>query len=209
MVEEQVRRRRTYYWQLRRRRHGRTANRRRRAMRCNTRRQSHPRGRRWWRKLSQRAKRRIRRMTTTAYQLKVDTLRKQLGQDVPVACWLDRVHETQDGTLLVSFGSGVSKPERISIASINIQGCKHTEKEEEQGKGKGADKLELLVNDFADNRFDILLLQHTGEKESNQLDLPAAEGKGIKYFVHGVEQENNRIHGGVGILLGRKATRAW
>ena len=87
-------------------------------------------------------------MTTTAYQQKVDTLRKQLSQDVPVACWLDRVQETQDGTLLVSFGSGVSKPETLSIASLNIQGCKHTEKEEEQGKGKGADKLELLVRDF-------------------------------------------------------------
>ena len=35
-------------------------------------------------------------------------------------------------------------PETLSIASLNIQGCKHTEKEEEQGKGKGADKLDAM-----------------------------------------------------------------
>ena len=39
--------------------------------------------------------------------------------------------------------------------------------------------------------------------------LAAAKGTGIKYFVHGVEQENNHIHGGVGIMLNRKAAFAW
>lgn len=149
-------------------------------------------------------------MTTTAYKQKVDALRKQLDQDVSVACWSDRIQEAPDGTLEVSFGSsGISKPRTISIASLNIQGCKHTESEEEQGKGKGVDKLELLVRDIIGHRRDVLLLQHTGEKAPGQLELPAAEGTGIKYFVHGVQQENNRIHGGVGIFLSKRAAKAW
>ena len=88
--------------------------------------------------------------------------------------------------LAVSFGSGISKPRTISIASLNIQGCKHLEEEKEQGKGKGADKLELLVKDFVKDGRDVLLLQHTGVQARDQLDLPAADGTGIKYFVHGV-----------------------
>ena len=170
----------------------------------------HPRGRRWRRNyLPARAKRRIRKAQRTAYQLKIAALRKQLDQDVPVSCWSDRIREEPDGTLAVSFGSGISKPRTISIASLNIQGCKHLEEEKEQGKGKGADKLELLVKDFVKDGRDVLLLQHTGVQARDQLDLPAADGTGIKYFVHGVTQENNRIHGGVGIMLSRRAAFAW
>ena len=72
--------------------------------------------------VSSRAKRRIRKVQTTAYQQKIAALRKQLDQDVPVTCWSDRIREEPDGTLAVSFGSGISKPRTISsIASFNMK----------------------------------------------------------------------------------------
>ena len=160
--------------------------------------------------LPARAKRRVRKEQTTAYQQKIAALRKQLDQDVPITCWSDRIREESDGTLAVSFGSGISKPRTISIASLNIQGCKHLEEEKEQGKEKGADKLELLVGDFKKDRREVLLLQHTGALVHDHLEIPAAKGTGKKYFVHGVKQENNHIHGGVGIMLSRRAAAfAW
>ena len=79
MGEDHVRRRRTHWWNRRRRR--RLGNRCRRATNRNVTHHSyHPRGRRWWRKLSSRAKRRIRKVQTTAYQQKVAALRKHLDQ---------------------------------------------------------------------------------------------------------------------------------
>ena len=44
--------------------------------------------------------------------------------------------------------------------------------EEEKEQGKGADKLELLVEDFKKDRRDVLLLQHTGAQAHDQLEIP-------------------------------------
>ena len=162
MGEDHVQRRRTHWWNRRRR--CRMGNQCRRATSRNVTHHSfHPRERRWRRNyLPARPKRRIRKAQRTAYQLKIAALRKQLDQDVPVTCWSDRIREEPDGTLAVSFGSGISKPRTISIASLNIQVCKHLEEVKEQRKKKGADRLELQVEDFKKDRREVLLLQHTG-----------------------------------------------
>ena len=204
MGKVQTRRLRNHWWKRRtlRRRRNRALN--RRAAAANPLCTSHPRGRRAWRKLPAQAKRRIRRLNdrSAIASERIARLRKQLSQDVLVDCWSDRIREAPDGSLEVSFGGTTSKPNTISFTSLNINGCNHL-------TDRGEEKLQFLVRDIIKEERDVVLLQHTSAQKDDQPETDALAQEGMRMFVHGAEQENNHIHGGVGIILSRKAIKAW
>lgn len=126
----------------------------------------------------------------------------QLSQDVLVDCWSDRIREAPDGSLEVSFGGTTSKPRTISFTSLNVNGCNHL-------TDRGEEKLQFLVRDIIREEMDVVLLQHTSAQKDDQPETAVMSREGMRMFVHGAEQENNHIHGVVGIILSRGAVRAW
>ena len=66
--------------------------------------------------------------------------------------------------------------------------------------------LELLKQEMVDRIVDFLLIQHTGAKKDDVLDIGDLP---VTLCIHGATQGNNHIHRGVGISLSRRAYRVW
>ena len=112
------------------------------------------------------------------------------------------MREAPDGSLEVSFGGTTSKPRTTSFTSLNINGCNHL-------TDRGEEKLQFLVRDIIKEEMDVVLLQHASAQKDDQPETTAMSREGMRMFLHGAEQENNHIHGGVGIVLSRRAVKAW
>ena len=71
---------------------------------------------------------------------------------------------------------------------------------------RGSDILEGLNQEMVDRSVNVFLIQHTGAKKDDVLDIGDSSET---FFIHGATQDNNHIHGEVGIAPSCKAYIAW
>ena len=53
------------------------------------------------------------------------------------------------------------------------------------------------------------MIQHIGAQEDAQPQTKKMENEHMRMFIHGADQENNHMHGGVAIALSSRAVKAW
>ena len=125
-------------------------------------------------------------------------LHKYLIEDREVKCWEQQLQGASQDILFVEKPCTLKSCDN-TFQTLNANGLRLNE-------DGGSDLSEVLNQGIVNRSVNVLLIERTRENRGDLMDignLPAT------FFIHGATQDNNHIHGGVGIGLSRSAYRAW